>query len=260
MDLQQSYDHFKKTGIEQSIDFEKFNAFLITHHSTRLEGSTLLELETQILLQDGITPKGKPLEHSNMVQDHYRALKMILNQARKNSLLSEEFIRSIGVAANKTTGGVTNTAFGTFDDSKGGYRLANAFAGSDYFLSYDKIDQHMSDLIDAMNLQLTKVNGLGEVYNLAFDSHFYLVEIHPFGDGNGRTARLLMNYIQAWHGYPVTPVFSEDRKEYITALKKSRSEENTEAIREFLTHQAIKYFQRGIDKLNSRNQNLSFVF
>jgi Fic family protein len=62
-------------------DHEKFNEFSITHHSTTIEGSTLTEVETQLLLEEGITPKGKPLMHSLMVKDHYEALRFILKSA-----------------------------------------------------------------------------------------------------------------------------------------------------------------------------------
>lgn len=260
MELLEAYRRFKESGIDQSINFEEFNSFLITHHSTRLEGSTLVELETEVLLRDGITPKGKPLEHSNMVKDHFDALQVVLREAKMKSMITEAFIKKIGGLVNKTTGKITNTVLGTFDDSKGDYRLANAFAGTDYSLSYDKIPMKIKELVTNLSEKWNQVNGLEDAYNLAFDAHYYLVEIHPFGDGNGRTSRLVMNFIQAWHGFPITPVFSEDKSDYITALKTSRKEESTIAIRKFLTNQAIKYFNMEIGKLDSKDRNISFVF
>ena len=57
---------------------------------------------------------------------------------------------------------------------------------------------------------------------LAFEAHQRLVSIHPFNDGNGRTSRLLMNYVQRYHGQPLTIVFREDRQAYFAALEESR--------------------------------------
>lgn len=258
--LKESYEAFTRARIRETINYDTFNAFLLTHHSTRIEGSTLTELDTRLLLEKGITPKGKPLEHSNMVKDHYDALQFVLMHSAKQTPITEDFIKDIGARVNKTTGRITNTSLGTFDDSKGDYRLANAFAGSDYFLSFSKIADHMKRLCSDLNDRITKVTGIDEVYDLAFDAHYYLVEIHPFGDGNGRTARLLMNFIQAYHQFPLTPVFEDEKKEYILALKASRVKENAEPIRKFMTDQAIKYFQTEVQAQKGISDNLNFVF
>jgi len=260
MELKEAYEQFITAGIIDNINYTQFNAFLLTHHSTRIEGSTLTELDTRLLLEQGITPKGKPLEHSNMVKDHYDALLFVLGAAQRKEQISESFIQEIGSRVNKTTGKRTNTALGTFDDSKGDYRLANAFAGNDYFLGFAKIPEHMRKLCDEINAKLPGISGVEEVYRFSFAVHFYLVEIHPFGDGNGRTARLLMNYVQAYHRLPLTPVFSEDKKDYILALKASRKEGNPAAIEEFLSGQAVKYFEHELKARRDMKQGLSFLF
>ncbi len=69
-----------------------------------------------------------------------------------------------------------------------------------------------------------------------------------------------MNYIQAYHNLPLTPVFAEDKKDYILALKASRSEENTISIRQFMTGQSMKYFNHEIGAQDNMSQGLSFVF
>ena len=61
---------FQSLNLSAVIDFDKFRDYAITHHSTTIEGTTLTETETRLLLDEGITPAGKPLLHSLMVQDH----------------------------------------------------------------------------------------------------------------------------------------------------------------------------------------------
>ncbi len=76
-------EKFQSFNLSSIIDFDKFNGYAITHHSTTIEGSTLTENETRLLLDEGITPAGKPLLHSLMVQDHYRALLLIMQKAEQ---------------------------------------------------------------------------------------------------------------------------------------------------------------------------------
>ncbi len=71
-------EKFKSLNLSANIDFDKFNQYGITHHSTKIEGSTLTEIETLLLLNEGITPAGKHLLHSLMVQDHFKALLFVI--------------------------------------------------------------------------------------------------------------------------------------------------------------------------------------
>ena len=71
-------EKFQSLNLSANIDFDKFNQYAITHHSTTIEGSTLTEIETRLLLDEGITPAEKPLLHSLMVQDHYKALLYVI--------------------------------------------------------------------------------------------------------------------------------------------------------------------------------------
>lgn len=92
----------------------------------------------------------------------------------------------------------------------------------------------------------------GVIYQLAFDAHFYLVSIHPFADGNGRTSRLLMNYILSYHQLPLATIFKEDKLEYYQALEVSRPKDDEEPelgpIRNFMFAQQMKYLAMEIKK------------
>ena len=106
-------EKFKSLHLSKIIDFDKFNEYAITHHSTSIEGSTLTEIETRLLLEEGVTPKGKPLVHSLMVMDHYNALLFIIKCAKEDKSITPEFIQQINAQVMKQTGSVYETVFGS---------------------------------------------------------------------------------------------------------------------------------------------------
>jgi Fic family protein len=85
--------------------------------------------------------------------------------------------------------------------------------------------------------------------NLAFKVHFDFVSIHPFGDGNGRTSRLLMNYIQAWFNIPLSIVFKQDRIKYVEALESARNKEDAAVFYQFMYGQYGKFLKAEIEQL-----------
>ena len=78
---------------------------------------------------------------------------------------------------------------------------------------------------------------LREQLELGFEAHQRLVSIHPFNDGNGRSCRLLMNYVQRYYGQPLTIGFREDRQAYSEALEQSRVAEDLTVFMEFIRGQ-----------------------
>jgi Fic family protein len=194
-------EKFNSLELSNNIDFDKFNEYAITHHSTTIEGSTLTETETRLLLDEGITPKGKPLLHGVMVLDHYNALLFIIQSAKENKAITPEFIQQINAHVMKQTGNVYQTVFGELDSSKGVFRKENVSAGNSYFVNFDKVPNLVKDLCGKIE-KANRKSVLDQI-NLGFDAHFDLVTIHPFYDGNGRTGRLLMNYLQLLSHLPI---------------------------------------------------------
>ena len=105
MGLTRLIDKYNRLGISEVLDHEKFNHISIVHHSTRIEGSTLTEVETQVLINEGLTPKGKPLQDSLMVTDHFEALQFTLQNAHKSSLIGlwPYTVRTLFVVAYRLT-------------------------------------------------------------------------------------------------------------------------------------------------------------
>lgn len=251
------------------LDLERLNLYLISHHSTAIEGSTLTALETEIFLEKGLTAKGKPFEHHLMVKDHYSALRFVLEAAKAKVKLDTAFVQSINARVMHSTGTIHHTPLGSFDASKGDLRLLNVRAGmsGESYMNYDKVPLYVRNLCEDLNNKVNFVHTLEEINELAFFAHYQLVTIHPFVDGNGRTSRLLMNFIQALHDVPLTLVFEEDRQQYIESLIATRKEENIDYFLDFMKSQHIKFLKEEIKKLennkepkSTNNRNIRLVF
>ena len=260
-------NQYQQLNLSQTIDYDKFNQYAIVHHSATIEGSTLTEVETRLLIEEGITPKGKPLLHSLMVQDHYNALLFILKCITQKQVIDSAFIRTINSHVMKKTGSIYQTVFGELDASQGVFRKGNVSAGNSYFVGYDKVEMLVEKLCLTLREKLLASTTIEEQLLLSFDAHFDLVSIHPFYDGNGRTSRLLMNFIQSVFQLPMAIVFKEDKVDYFEALTASRKAEDLSFFREFMYSQYSKLLSTEIDKFNAINtpppkkgSGYSFIF
>ena len=254
-------EEFLRLKLHEAINWEKYNLMFISHHSTAIEGSSLTRLESQLLLDEGITPEGKPFEHSQMEKDHFEALNFVVKEAGEKQEITPEFIRAVSSKLMHGTGQVYNVAPGTFDSSKGEYRKTGVFAGETTFPNYMKVEGLVKSLCKNLVKNIHQVETPKDIYDMAFDFHFDLVSIHPFADGNGRVSRLMMNYILLYHDQVPAIIHKEDRKKYINALEESREAESNGPIRAFLYQQQIKEFDRQIEKEQSgnRGQFLNFL-
>jgi Fic family protein len=245
---------YQALNLSQNIDYDKFNRYSITHHSTSVEGSTLTEIETNLLLDEGLTPKGKPIEHSLMTIDHENALLFIIEKSKQKTIIDTAFIQQINAKVMAKTGNVYHTIFGEIDGSKGSFRKGNVVAGNRYFPNFDKVEILTQKLTQTISSKLNLCTQPLEQLQLSFDTHFDLVSIHPFYDGNGRTSRLLMNYIQLYFNLPMSFVFKEDKADYIQSLEDSREQEDLKPFRNFMNEQYIKFLTKEIQNYKSINK------
>lgn len=248
-EIAQLLNIYKSLNIEQSINWEKYNLYSIVHHSTSIEGSLLTEEETQLLLDDNITAKGKPLEHHNMQKDHYSAMLFVLDAAKNKIPLSSELIRKIGGLVMQNTGSIYNTATGSFNSSKGEFRLINVHAGNTRFVDFTKVPKLIDAFCKEVNEIMGKIKTTDEALLTSFDAHFNLVSIHPFADGNGRVSRLAMNYIQHFYNLPLSNVFKEDKADYYKALVDTRKNEDISVFRLFMLKQYGKMLNFEIERV-----------
>jgi Fic family protein len=231
------------------IDYMKYAHYAAVQHSTTIEGSTLTISQVNNLLDYGKTAKDKPYEHHQMVYDHYQALRWVIDKAQNKTLLSVDLIKEIGAAVMKNTGSVHNTMLGSYDTSKGEFRLQSVYADKRTFPNYQKVPDLVKQLCITINQRLQTAVTFQEKIETAFYLHFEFVSIHPFGDGNGRTSRLLMNYVQQYFDLPLGIVFRQDRAKYVATFEATRKHENIAIFYEFMFKQYKKFLKEEIKKL-----------
>jgi Fic family protein len=244
-----------QSSVSGVFDYEKFSLISMSFHSTALEGSTLTLPEAEALLDKGITAQDRPMEHHLMLRDHHEALQRVLAAGERKDLVSVGFIKDIASAVMKNTGSIHNVATGSFDSSKGDFRLMSVRAGSHYFVAANKIGPLMHELVDKVNSRLSISETVEDKLNLSFDFHFDLVSIHPFVDGNGRTSRLMSNFIQKYFNLPIAPVEFSSRANYIKSLEESRLSKDLQPFRRFMIGQYISYLKSEVSKIQDASRH-----
>ena len=227
-------------------DLKKYSEYAITYHSTAIEGSTLTENEVIELLDIGKPAKKREFLHNLMVFDHHKALLHTVEMAKCKEKITEKQIQNISAMVMKNTGSQFNTAVGDFDASNGEYRLVGVHAGKRTFPDYCKVPALMKELVEYIDSEQKKQNI--DVLQFAFEVHFRFVSIHPFADGNGRVARLLMNYILAHYDLPMLIISKSDRLKYIDTLYNAQENGNMTPFYEFMLRQYIKFLKHEIKR------------
>lgn len=189
----------------------------LTHHSTAIEGNTLTQSETQIVIEKGITIGGKSLAEHLEVIGHKEALDFVLELASEQSPIGEREIREIHSLVMKGQGNGDSGRFRTLDVKA---------AGTEYvYPSHLKVPELMTEFV----AWLGSSPDLHPV-DLAIEAHLRFVTIHPFRDGNGRVGRLLLNLLLLRNGYPIAVLHVAQRAEYIGSLEAIQTGGNREAL------------------------------
>lgn len=262
-EIEELYQEFHKLGISQSVDYEKYYLYSLITHSTAIEGSTLTEIDTQLLFDEGVTAKGKPLVYHLMNEDLKKAYELAKEESEQGVVIAPAFLQKLNATLMRTTGSVYNVMGGSFDSSKGEYRICGVTAGvgGRSYMNYQKVPAKVEELCTIFQEKQNTVRTFREQYELSFNAHLNLVTIHPWVDGNGRTARLLMNYIQfCYHLFPMK-IFKEDRADYILFLQQSQDDEVNQPFLDFMAAQLKKSLALEIEKFNtSRKKGFNFMF
>ena len=242
-------EQYKQLGIDSQIDYEKFYLYSIITHSTAIEGSTVTEIENQLLFDEGITAKGKPLMEQMMNLDLRRAYEESICLAKNHTDITVDILKALSHLVMQNTGSTYKTVLGDFSSANGDLRIVNVTAGvgGRSYLSYQKVPAKLQEFCDWLNAQRQRPMSLSERYDLSFEAHYRLVTIHPWADGNGRMARLVMNQIQFEFGLIPAKVLKEDKGDYINALIATREADDMSIFLEFMTDEMVKTLSADIE-------------
>lgn len=181
-----------------------------TYNSNAIEGNTLTLSETRVVLENGITVKGKPLKDHLETINHKAAIEFIEELVRKDGVLTEYVIKSIHYLILKEID----------SGNAGKYREENVLISG---------AKHTPPMFASIPFEMQKLieryyswKDLHPVVKACY-LHGEFVKIHPFVDGNGRTARLLLNFELLKNGYPAVVIKNENRAEYYDALDKAHT-------------------------------------
>lgn len=259
MQLEKIIKRYRELGIENQIDYSKFYLYSLITHSTAIEGSTITELENQIMFDDGVSLAGKSIEEQNMNLDLKVAYEKSFDIIKNKTPLTIDILIMLSALVMKNTGQEYKTILGDFSSSKGELRLLNVTAGigGKSYMNFSKVPVKLEEFCKQINIerQNFSTKSIDELYQISFDAHYNLVTIHPWADGNGRMARLMMNMLQFEFGLIPTKILKEDKEEYIKALVATREAENLDIFRKFMTDTMVKNLNKEIDNyLDSINE------
>lgn len=186
-------------------------AIEMTYNSNSIEGNTLTLKETHLVLNEGITIKGKSFKDHIEAKNHHEALHYLYELVEHNAknTVSEHLIRSLQQMVVRETDSAV----------AGKYRTGSVIITGAKHTPPDahEVPHQMRQLIRWIKENRNRLHPI----ELAAIAHHKLVHIHPFFDGNGRAARLFLNLILMQDGYPLVIILKHDRKKYYDVLQKA---------------------------------------
>ena len=200
-------------------NLDKWFSLELTYTSNALEGNTLTRQETAVVLEKGITIGKKTLREHLEVINHEKAINFIGALVHDKCISESQLLDLHALVLN----GIDNPNAGRYRD------VPVRISGSATILPAPrKVPKLMEDFFKDV------VNGDKHPVTRAALTHYELVTIHPFIDGNGRSARLLMNLVLMQHGYPPAIIRTQDRLRYLQLLEQAQTQDLTEPFLQFI--------------------------
>ncbi|WP_209582195.1 Fic family protein [Sphingobacterium siyangense] len=226
--LKKELDSIRPLSKEQEeIIMQKFRLDW-NYNSNNLEGNSLTYGETKALLLHGITAQGKPLKDHFEITGHDEAIKWIEDVVKGDFPLTENFIRELHTLLLKspyevraiTPDGHPTTRRIAVGQYKTAPNHVQTKTGEIFrFATPEETPAQMHDLISWYRSESEQLDV--DPIILAAEFHYRFIRIHPFDDGNGRTARIIMNFILMKFGYPPVIIKTEDKENYFSALRQA---------------------------------------
>ena len=249
-------ERHKELGIASQIDYDKFYLYSIIVHSTAIEGSTVTEVEAQLLFDEGITSSNRTMLEQMMNLDLKVAYEYGREWIKRHEPITTEWLITLAAKVMARTGSEYSAMGGNFSAARGELRKLNVTAGlgGKSYMSYLKVPESLASFCEELNKRRNAIDptDLCAVYDLSFWAHYELVTIHPWADGNGRTSRLLMNLLQMEFGVLPTKVLTKDKLTYIQALIDTREKEDIGIFQNCMVKLHVEHLRSDIEEyLNS---------
>lgn len=240
-ELKITWDALKPLSNVQLQNLDDYFNISYTYESNRIEGNTLTMQETALVVNKGITIGGRSMrEHLEAINHNY-AIEYVKEIIGKRYRFDERLVKDIHALVLR---GIDN-------DNAGRYRDINVrISGSKHTPpEFYKLTELMRKYF-SYYMRSKKIHPV----LLAANMHEKLVTIHPFADGNGRTARLIMNLVLLQNGYTmaIIPGDNKSRYEYYNALEKVQVEQNNKAFLVFVAQQVKKSMREFIRVIKGR--------
>jgi len=200
----------------------------LTYTSNAIEGSTLTEIETKVVLEDGITIGGKPMKDHLAAVGHAKAYDHLYALLDQPTVSEEDLLALHQLVTLDDTGALP-----------GQYRSKGVIITGSEFIP-PKASEVVKLMQGFMTEKLPSWQEQKHPVEAAALTHLELVHIHPFQDGNGRTARLLMNLLLMKNGYAITIIPPVVRQDYIAALDTAHLTGDSQPFLNFISNMAYE--------------------
>ena len=225
-----------------------------TYHSNSIEGSTLTFGETLFFLNEGLTVEGKPFKDFLDAKNHAEAIDYLHDIVANNRPLSESIIKEINsllLSGNNYT--IARNSLGETVKKKlnaGEYKqhpnhVLKTDGSIHFYVEPIKVTEEIEELIAWVKKEMDNVHPI----ILSATAHYNLVRIHPFDDGNGRGARIIMNLLLMKKGFYPVVVKTERKRQYLNVLSEA-DQGNLNPFIEFIAHELIETYNAIISDLN----------
>lgn len=235
-------------------EYVKYNEVLFSTHSCAIEGNSFSVDDTRELKEKGLgmIPAGKTLFEAFEMLDHFDAFEHMMQNVQHP--LDETLLKEINRRVTSHT-----LTYRAPDATPGEYTTTDMAAGDTVFGDHEELIARVPRLLEST--EQTIVSAATHPMVVAARFHGFYEYLHPFRDGNGRTGRLVSNYILLRMGHPLLIIPSESRQEYIAALRMIRTEATDEHLVRFFFKMAVKRMQEEMKQKEANTKRFStFLF
>lgn len=235
-------------------EYIKYNEVLFSTHSCAIEGNSFSVDDTRELKEKGLgmIPAGKTLFEAFEMLDHFEAFEYMMQNTQHP--IDEELLKEINRRVTRHT-----LSYHAPEAIAGEYTTTDMTAGDTVFGNHKELIARVPKLLESTEEAIVAANVHPMI--LAARFHGFYEYLHPFRDGNGRTGRLVSNYILLRMGHPLLIIPSENRKEYIAALRMIRTEATDEHLIRFFFKMATRRMEEELKQKEANTKRFTtFLF